>query len=112
MVHRCAEAAAPFGERAVELIDLRTISPWDRSCVLASVRKTGRCLIVHEDNMTAGFGAEIGATLAQDAFWFLDAPVERLAPHDIPAAYHEDLLAAIMPTVEKIGARIEGLLEV
>jgi 2-oxoisovalerate dehydrogenase E1 component len=94
----------------VELIDLRTVSPWDRACVLDSVRKTGRCLIVHEDNMTAGFGAEIGATIAQDAFWFLDAPVERLAPLDIPAAYHEDLLAAVMPTVEKISARIDAVL--
>jgi 2-oxoisovalerate dehydrogenase E1 component len=109
MVHRCAEAAERFGER-VELIDLRTVAPWDRACVLGSVRKTGRCLIVHEDNLTAGFGAEIGATLAQEAFWFLDAPVERLAPRDIPAAYHPALLNAIMPGVEDIGARIEAVL--
>jgi 2-oxoisovalerate dehydrogenase E1 component len=74
--------------------------------------KTSRCLIVHEDNLTAGFGAEIAATLAKDAFWYLDAPVERLAPEDIPAAYHEDLLAALMPTVEKIAGRVEGVLGV
>lgn len=96
---------------AIEVIDLRTVAPWDKACVLESVKKTGRCLIVHEDNMTAGFGAEIAATLAKDAFWFLDAPVDRLAPEDIPAAYHEDLLAAVMPTVEKISQRIEAALK-
>jgi 2-oxoisovalerate dehydrogenase E1 component len=110
MVHRCAEAAARFDDGTVELIDLRTVAPWDRECVLESVRKTGRCLIVHEDNLTAGFGAEIAARLAQDAFWFLDAPVERLAPEDIPAAYHEDLLNAIMPTLDRIEARLRELL--
>jgi 2-oxoisovalerate dehydrogenase E1 component len=110
MVHRCTEAAARFGEGAVEVIDLRTVAPWDKACVLESVKKTGRCLIVHEDNITAGFGAEIAATLAKDAFWHLDAPVDRLAPEDIPAAYHEDLLAALMPTVEKIAERIERAL--
>ncbi len=109
MVHRCAAAAERFGAR-VELIDLRTVAPWDKAMVLASVAKTGRCLIVHEDNMTAGFGAEIAATLASDAFWHLDAPVERLAPLDIPVAYHTDLLNAIVPTVERIGERIERLL--
>lgn len=109
MVHRAAEAATRFGDR-VELIDLRTIAPWDKACVLASVAKTGRCLVVHEDNLTAGFGAEIAATLAQEAFWLLDAPVERLAPKDIPVAYHEALLAALMPGVEEIAARIEAVL--
>ena len=67
-------------------------------------------MIVHEDNLTAGFGAEIAATLAQDAFWHLDAPVERLAPNDIPVAYHTDLLNAVVPTVEKIAERIEAVL--
>lgn len=109
MVHRCAGAIAKFDGR-VELIDLRTIAPWDKAAVLASVQKTGRCLVVHEDNLTAGFGAEIAATLASDCFWYLDAPVERLAPADIPVAYHTDLLNAIVPTVERIGQRIEALL--
>ncbi len=109
MVHRCEEAAAQFPGR-VELIDLRTISPWDRDAVLMSVEKTGRCLIVHEDNMTAGFGAEIASTLAQDAFWHLDAPVERLAPKDIPMPYHPVLLEAVLPTVELIAARMRAVL--
>jgi len=113
MVHRCTEAIEGLDdERAVELIDLRTISPWDREAVLASVRKTGRCLIVHEDNLTAGFGAEIAGTLAQEAFWHLDAPVERLAPRDIPVPYHPDLLEAVVPTVARIRERAQALLAV
>lgn len=111
MVHRCAEAAGRFGGR-VELIDLRTVAPWDKAAVLASVEKTGRCLVVHEDNITAGFGAEIAAALAGEGFWHLDAPVERLAPADIPVAYHTDLLNAIVPTVDRIVERIEALLSV
>jgi 2-oxoisovalerate dehydrogenase E1 component len=111
MVHRCTEAVAPLGD-AVELIDLRTIAPWDRETVLASVRKTGRCLIVHEDNLTAGFGAEIAGTLAQEAFWHLDAPIERLAPRDIPVPYHPDLLDAVVPTVAVIRDRASVLLSV
>ena len=111
MTHRCVKAAAAFGDR-VELLDLRTIAPWDRDAVLASVRKTGRCLVVHEDNMTAGFGAEVASAVAQDAFWYLDAPVMRLAPNDIPMPYHEVLLAAVLPDVEQISEQLEQLLVV
>jgi 2-oxoisovalerate dehydrogenase E1 component len=111
MVHRCSEAAEAFGER-VEVLDLRSISPWDREAVLASVRKTGRCLIVHEDNMTAGFGAEIAGVLAQEAFWHLDAPVRRLAPMDIPVPYHTVLLEAVVPGVERIRSEMDALLAV
>ncbi|MEO7997028.1 MAG: transketolase C-terminal domain-containing protein [Gemmatimonadaceae bacterium] len=109
MVHRCISALKDDNTE-VELIDLRTIAPWDREAVLKSVRKTGRCLIVHEDNMTAGFGAEIAAVVAQEAFWHLDAPVQRLAPLDIPMPYHEVLLAAVLPGVEEISNAVESLL--
>jgi 2-oxoisovalerate dehydrogenase E1 component len=109
MVHRCLEAAARFGEQ-VELIDLRTIAPWDRDCVLASVVKTGHCLIVHEDNLTAGFGAEIAATVAQHGFWYLDAPVERVAVADVPMPYHPVLLDAVLPSADQIAQRIEQTL--
>ncbi|MHB1073534.1 MAG: alpha-ketoacid dehydrogenase subunit alpha/beta [Gemmatimonadaceae bacterium] len=109
MVHRAAAAAARFGDR-VELIDLRTIAPWDRQLVLESVVKTGRCLIVHEDTLTAGFGAEIAATVAKEAFWHLDAPVDRLAVDDVPMPYHEVLLSAVLPSADTIAARIESLL--
>jgi 2-oxoisovalerate dehydrogenase E1 component len=109
MVHRCADAAAAFGDR-VELIDLRSISPWDRAAVIASVTKTHRALIVHEDQITAGFGAEIAATLAKECFWFLDAPVERVAVADIPMPYHPALMAATAPSVERVAAAIEQTL--
>jgi 2-oxoisovalerate dehydrogenase E1 component len=109
LFHRCAEACAQFESR-VELIDLRTIAPWDRAAVLASVKKTGRCMIVHEDNLTAGFGAEIAATVAKEAFWQLDAPVDRIAVEDVPMQYHPVLLDAVLPSAEMIAARIDALL--
>jgi 2-oxoisovalerate dehydrogenase E1 component len=111
LVHRCKEVAAQF-EGRVELIDLRTIAPWDRGAVLASVEKTGRCVIAHEDNVTAGFGAEISATLAQEAFWVLDAPVERVAVEDVPMPYHPVLLDAVLPTVGRIAEAVERVLGV
>ncbi|HUQ99344.1 MAG TPA: transketolase C-terminal domain-containing protein, partial [Gemmatimonadaceae bacterium] len=110
MVHRCVEAARQFDD-AVELIDLRTVAPWDRACVIESVRKTGRCLIVHEDTLTAGFGAEIAATLASECFWSLDAPVERLTVEDVPMPYHQDLLNAVLPDAAKIAAKIAAVLK-
>jgi 2-oxoisovalerate dehydrogenase E1 component len=109
MVHRALEAADRFSGD-VDLLDLRTIMPWDREAVLASVRRTGRCLIVHEDTTTAGFGAEIAAVLAREAFWHLDAPVERLTVDDVPMPYHEVLLRAVLPDAERIAERIAALL--
>jgi 2-oxoisovalerate dehydrogenase E1 component len=109
MVHRCIEAADRFSGD-VDLLDLRTIMPWDRDAVLESVNRTGRCLIVHEDTTTAGFGAEIAAVLAREAFWRLDAPVERLTVDDVPMPYHEVLLQAVLPDADRIAARIEALL--
>jgi 2-oxoisovalerate dehydrogenase E1 component len=109
MVHRALEAADRFpGD--VALLDLRTIMPWDRDAVLESVRHTGKCLIVHEDTTTAGFGAEIAAVLARDAFWSLDAPVERLTVDDVPMPYHEVLLRAVLPDADRIADRIAALL--
>jgi 2-oxoisovalerate dehydrogenase E1 component len=109
MVHRCLEAAARFPER-IDLLDLRTVAPWDREQVLNSVERTGRCLIVHEDTLTAGFGAEIAATIAKEAFWVLDAPVDRLAVEDVPMPYHPSLLDAVLPDADRIAERIEALM--
>jgi 2-oxoisovalerate dehydrogenase E1 component len=111
MVHRCVDAADRFSGD-VELLDLRTIAPWDGSAVLDSVRRTGRCLIVHEDTLTAGFGAEIAAVLAREAFWHLDAPVERLTVEDVPMPYHEILLRAVLPDAERIAERISAMMNV
>lgn len=110
MLHRCIEAAQPFGDR-VEILDLRTVSPWDKEAVLTSVRKTGRCLIAHEDALTVGFGAEIAATLAQEAFTFLDAPVQRLAVPDVPIPFNIPLMNTVIPNMENVRSEIESLLK-
>lgn len=84
--------------------------PWDREAVLASVRKTHRCLIVHEDLGTAGFGAEIAAVVADQAFLNLDAPVARITMPDIPSPHHPALLEQVLPSVAGIQAKIDELL--
>ena len=101
MVERC-EQAANASHVEVEVIDLRTLSPWDRAAVLASAHKTHRCLIVHEDTFTAGFGAEIAAVVAKEAFFHLDAPVERLTMPDIPSPHSPILLEAAVPSAAAI----------
>lgn len=106
MVERCEQAAAASGVE-VEVLDLRTVSPWDKSAVLASVNKTRRCLIVHEDNLSAGFGAEIAAVLAKEAFFNLDAPIERLTMPDIPSPHSPVLLEVAVPSVERITRTIQ-----
>jgi 2-oxoisovalerate dehydrogenase E1 component len=108
MVERCEMAIQKAGISA-DLLDLRTLSPWDREATLASVRKTRRCLIVHEDTITAGFGAEIAAVLAKEAFFDLDAPIERLAVPDVPSPHSPVLLDAVLPSVETIADAMSNL---
>jgi 2-oxoisovalerate dehydrogenase E1 component len=108
MVERCEQAAAESAVD-VELLDLRTLAPWDREAVLASVAKTRRCLIVHEDTVTAGFGAEIAAVLAERAFYDLDAPIERLAMPDVPSPHAPVLLDAVVPGVADIVAAMRRI---
>ena len=106
---RAAEALAEDGIDA-EVVDVRSLQPLDRPTILRSVEKTGKALIVYEDNLTGGFGAEIAATIAQDAFLSLDAPVRRLAGPDVPAMpYAEALEDAFIPNVEKIAQAIRDL---
>jgi 2-oxoisovalerate dehydrogenase E1 component len=95
-----------------EILDLRTLAPWDKQAVLASVEKTHRCLIVHEDNMTAGFGAEIAACIAKEAFFSLDAPIDRLAMPDIPSPHSPVLLEAAVPGVDSITRAIRQIASV
>ena len=111
MLYRALDAAARSTAGAVEVVDLRTIVPWDREAVLRSVEKTGRCLVLHEDTITAGFGAEIAATVAKEVFLRLEAPVDRLAPPDHPLSYERGLLDAALPGVDIIAARLTALLE-
>jgi 2-oxoisovalerate dehydrogenase E1 component len=106
MVPRCEEAAAHV---SADVIDLRTLVPWDRKMVLDSVRRTRRCLIVHEDLRSGGFGAEIAAVVADEAFLDLDAPVARVTMPDIPSPHHPTLLNWAVPSVERIRAKIDEL---
>jgi 2-oxoisovalerate dehydrogenase E1 component len=108
LVDRCEEAAKG-SERSVEVIDLRSLSPWDKDAVLASVRRTRRCLIVHEDLRTGGFGAEIAAVVTEEAFLDLDAPVTRLTMPDIPSPHNPALMEWALPSVAEIAAKIEEL---
>jgi 2-oxoisovalerate dehydrogenase E1 component len=106
MVPRCEAAAEGL---SAEVIDLRTLMPWDREMVLDSVRRTRRCLIVHEDLRTAGFGAEIAAVVVDEAFLDLDAPVARVTMPDIPSPHHPRLMESALPSVTSIRAEIERL---
>lgn len=111
MVPRCMEAARQLGVDA-EILDLRTLMPWDRITVLASVRRTHRCVIVHEDNISAGFGAEVAAILADEAFFDLDAPVQRIAMPDVPSPHSPLLMGSVVPSLERIAEAVRETLEV
>ncbi len=111
-VHRSLEAARAMEEEQgvqVEVIDLRTISPLDTDTILTSVAKTNRALVVYEANLTAGFGAEIAARIADAAFEQLDAPVKRVAAKDAPCPYNPDLEAAILPQTADIQHALKEL---
>jgi 2-oxoisovalerate dehydrogenase E1 component len=108
MCEQCEEAVERAGVRA-DVLDLRTIMPWDQEAVLQSVKKTNRCLIVHEDAITAGFGAEIASFIGQEAFSFLDAPVMRIAMPDIPVPHNVELMATVVPGAERIQEAIGEL---
>lgn len=104
-LHYCLEAAEQVsGESvSVEVVDLRTLTPLDTETVLESVKKTGKLLIVHEDNITGGVGAEIAALVAEQAFEYLDGPISRLCGPDIPTMpFALNLEEAYMPDTEKV----------
>lgn len=105
---RRADLAAKLLEKedglSVEVIDLRSLSPWDHDMVADSVKKTNRCLVVYEDNRTLGFGAEVAAWVADELFEFLDAPVRRVAAMDTPVAYEPDTEDRILPQTEDVVA--------
>lgn len=109
MVPRCLDAAEIFNG-SVQVIDLRTIIPWDQDTVLNSVRQTGKLLVVHEDTLTGGFAGEIIATVASKAFTYLDAPIERLATPDVPIPYNIPMMNAIIPSVERISEKMAQIL--
>ena len=98
------EAAAKLAEQgiAAEVLDVRTLVPLDKDAILASVRKTHRVLVVHEAIKRAGYGAEIAAIIAEEAFDELDAPPKRLAGLDTPIPYAQHLEKSVVPQVEDI----------
>jgi pyruvate/2-oxoglutarate/acetoin dehydrogenase E1 component len=101
-------AAAESAEKArisCEVVDLRTINPWDRKTVLDSVRKTGRAVIVNEAPLTGGFASEVSATIAENAIEFLEAPIKRVTGYDTPFPYTLENL--YMPNANKVLAAIE-----
>ena len=102
MVHTADEAASLADGLSVEIIDLRTVLPWDKEAVLASVRKTSKVLVLHEDTHTGGFGAEIAATIAEEAFEDLDAPIRRLTAPDTPVPFAPVLEHAFIPQVDDV----------
>jgi 2-oxoisovalerate dehydrogenase E1 component len=105
-VHWAIEAADAIAKEgpSIEVIDLRSLLPWDMSMVLESVRKTGRCLIVHEAPESGGFGGEVAAVVARDAFAWLDAPVQRLGALDTPVPAAQALEEIFLPKARLLPA--------
>ena len=111
MVHTAAEAADLLEGEGIstEILDLRSVLPWDRDAVLASVRKTSKVLVLHEDTHTGGFGAEIAATIAEQAFEDLDGPVRRITAPDSPVPFSPPLEKAYIPQVEDVVTGVREL---
>jgi len=112
-LRRCELAAKELDKEGVscEILDLRSLSPWDHEAVAASVEKTNRCLVVYEDNKSFGFGAEVVSFVADELFEFLDAPVGRVAAIDTPVAYQPDSEDFILPQTEDVAKEARRLLE-
>jgi 2-oxoisovalerate dehydrogenase E1 component beta subunit len=111
MVHQALEAAEELAHAgtSVEIVDLRTIQPLDVPTVLASVEKTSRALVLYESHRFLGVGAEVAATIAEEAFEHLDAPVARLAPPNVPVPFSPTLEDAYLPQVSDIVAAVDEL---
>jgi 2-oxoisovalerate dehydrogenase E1 component len=107
----CAAADALADRRGAHIgvVDLRTLVPLAVETLITVAEQTGRVVVVHEDNLTAGFGAEIAAVLAQECFYNLDAPIERLAMPDIPSPHSPALLEAAVPSVARITQSLQQL---
>jgi 2-oxoisovalerate dehydrogenase E1 component beta subunit len=112
MVHQCLRAAQILeqdDDLEVEVMDLRCISPLDREAIQESVKRTNKVMIVHEDTLTGGIGAELSAMLTEDLFEYLDGPITRVAAPDAPFPYAPELEAAYLPNSEKIVAAAREL---
>jgi 2-oxoisovalerate dehydrogenase E1 component beta subunit len=110
MVYTAEEAAAQV-DASVEIVDLRSVMPWDKQAVLDSVRKTSKVLVLHEDTRSGGFGGEIAATIAEEAFEDLDAPVRRITAPDSPVPFSPVLEKAFIPQVDGVARGLKELVE-
>jgi 2-oxoisovalerate dehydrogenase E1 component beta subunit len=112
MVHYALEAAKALEEAgvSVEVVDLRTVYPLDKDAIVTSARKTGKCLVLYEDNFSVSIGSEVAAIIADDAWRWLDAPVKRLGGLDAPAMpYGPAMEEEFMPNPAKITAALKEL---
>ena len=112
MLHHCLEAAELLSQEDVdvEVVDLRTLRPLDTETIINSVKKTGKILFVHEDNLTGGVGAEIAAIVADQAFEYLDGPISRLCGPDIPTMpFAQSLEEAYLPNTDKVASALRQL---
>jgi 2-oxoisovalerate dehydrogenase E1 component len=114
LVQKCLQAATQVErrnpERSVEILDLRSLAPYDWEAIAESVSKTSRVIVAHEDTLSWGYGAEIAARIADELFDRLDAPVRRVGALDTWVGYHPQLEAAILPQTERIAGEFERLL--
>ncbi len=113
MVYRSLEAADILSEKGVnaQVIDMRCLQPYDIDLLIESVKMTNRVLVVEEDNLTSGWGAEIAARLGDEAFYYLDAPIKRLATPDTPAPTAESLEEEYLPSTARIVKAVLALME-
>jgi 2-oxoisovalerate dehydrogenase E1 component len=113
MVQKAIEAAKEVASKpgAIEIIDLRTLNPLDTETIGTSLEKTGRVLIVYEDNITNGPGAEIAAIISQDYFELLDGPIKRVAAKDVPIPFNWYLEEKVLPQTSDIVLAITELME-
>ena len=109
MLHRAMEAAEILSKEGIscEVIDPRTLLPFDFETVFESIKKTSRLMIVHEDNYTNGWGSELSAKVAEEAIYYLDAPIKRVASYDVPIPFSPVMENYVIPNVDRIveGAR-------
>jgi 2-oxoisovalerate dehydrogenase E1 component len=109
VVEKALRAASETGE-SIEVIDLRSLAPYDWDTIAASVKKTSRVLIAHEDCLSWGYGAELAARVADELFGYLDAPVKRIGALDTWVGYSPDLEDAILPQTEDLARAMRQLL--
>ena len=114
MLHVALEAAERLAAEGIELeiVDLRTIKPLDEEAMLASVQKTSRVLVLSEEPYSGSVAGDVAARIAEQAFWFLDAPVVRLCCLDTPVPYSPPLEEFYLPNVDKLMTRVREMLAV